>query len=186
MPTLTTVPALETRQLILREIEARDAEAFSGFMMQEAYQRHITMRLSSEAEVKAFVSRAVSRQGDERRNVFHLAAEEKYSEEAIGDGFLILQSPGNVEVGWGVHPALWRMGFGTEIGEALLALAFERFMAKKCWCKVMAGNEASQKLARRLGMKQLQSSSGAQVGSNRHVDVTFYGMSAERYFELPY
>ena len=86
MTLLTRLPAVETHSLILREIESRDADAFCGFMMQDTYQRHIAMRLSNEAEVKAFVNRSVSRQGDERRNVFHLAAEEKLSGEAIGDG----------------------------------------------------------------------------------------------------
>jgi SpoVK/Ycf46/Vps4 family AAA+-type ATPase len=40
----------------------------------------------------------VARQGDDRRNCFHLAAEEKLSGEAIGDGFLILQHPKTVEI----------------------------------------------------------------------------------------
>ena len=79
MTTLTMLPAVETPSLVIREIEMRDVEPFTGFMTQEAYQRHIAMRLASEAEVKAFVTRSVARQGDERRNVFHLAAEEKLS-----------------------------------------------------------------------------------------------------------
>lgn len=186
MTTLATVPAVETRQLILREIELRDAEAFCGFMMQEAYQRHIAMRLSSEAEVKAFVTRSVARQGDDRRNVFHLAAEEKYSGEAIGDGFLIQQKPGTLEVGWGVHPAMWRMGFGGEIGQALLGLAFERLKAQRVWCKVMRANTASAKLAKRIGLKHLQSHSDYPAGGGRTSPVEFYGLSAEQYFDLPY
>jgi RimJ/RimL family protein N-acetyltransferase len=116
MKTLTRLPAIETPSLLLREIELRDAGPFCNFMVQPDYQRHIAMRLSGEAEVKAFVTRAVARQGEERRTVFHLAAEEKLSGEAIGDGFLILQRPKAVEIGWGLHPAMWRMGLGTEIG----------------------------------------------------------------------
>ena len=121
MTLLTRLPAVETQSLMLREIEPRDTEAFCGFMMQDSYQRHIAMRLSSEAEVKAFVNRSVARQGDDRRNVFHLAAEEKMSSEAIGDGFLIVQRPRTLEIGWGLHPAMWRMGLGTEIGCAVWA-----------------------------------------------------------------
>jgi RimJ/RimL family protein N-acetyltransferase len=138
MTTLTTLPAVETRQLILREIEPRDAAAFAGFMTQDAYQRHIAMRLKDEAEVKAFVTRSVARRGDERRNVFHLAAEEKSSGEAVGDGFIIVQRKGLLEVGWGVHPAMWAMGLGSEIGGALLGLGFERLKAERIWCKTMA------------------------------------------------
>jgi hypothetical protein len=57
MNTLTRLPAIETASLLLREIELRDAAPFSNFMMQDTYQRHIAMRLASEAEVKAFVRR---------------------------------------------------------------------------------------------------------------------------------
>ena len=89
-------------------------------MMQPRYQRYTAMRLRNDAEVAAFVLRSVARQGDDRRNVFHLAAEERSSGEAIGDGFLIMQRDRTIEIGWGVHPAMWSCGFGTEIGTALL------------------------------------------------------------------
>ena len=46
---------------------------------------------------------------------------EKSSGEAVGDGFIIVQRKGLAEVGWGVHPAMWSMGLGSEIGRALLA-----------------------------------------------------------------
>ena len=76
MNIIARLPAVETPSLLVREIELRDAGAFCNFMTQDAYQRHIAMRLANEAEVKAFVTRAVTRQSDERRSVFHLAAEE--------------------------------------------------------------------------------------------------------------
>lgn len=186
MKTLTRLPAVETPSLLLREIELRDAAPFSNFMTQDEYQRHIAMRLSSEAEVRSFVTRAVARQGEERRTVFHLAAEEKLSGEAIGDGFLILQRPRAVEIGWGLHPAMWRMGLGTEIGEALLALAFERLNASNVWCKVMNGNDASARLARRIGLRHLRSHPDYPARPGRTGLVEFYAMSAADYFERAY
>lgn len=186
MTTLTIVPAVETPNLILREIELRDVEAFTGFMTQDSYQRHIAMRLANEAEVKAFVMRSVSRQGDERRNVFHLAAEEKVSEEAVGDGFIIRQRPRTLEIGWGVHPAMWQMGLGTEIGRALLGLAFERMKAERVWCKVMTRNTASARIARRIGMKHLQSHPDHPAGGGHQGPVEFYAMSADVYFDMGY
>ena len=64
MTIVTILPAVETPSLILREIEARDWKAFSHFMTQSAYQRHIALRLRNEDEVKNFVTRQVARQGD--------------------------------------------------------------------------------------------------------------------------
>jgi RimJ/RimL family protein N-acetyltransferase len=186
MNTLTRLPAIETPSLILREIELRDAAPFCNFMMQDIYQRHIAMRLSSEQEIRSFVTRAVARQGEERRSVFHLAAEEKLSGEAIGDGFLILQSPKAVEIGWGLHPAMWRMGLGTEIGHALLGLAFERLGAVNVWCKVMSGNDASAGLARRIGLRHLKSHPDYPTRPGSSSLVEFYALSAGDYFERGY
>jgi RimJ/RimL family protein N-acetyltransferase len=186
MTTLTVLPAVETPQLILREIEMRDARAFASFMTQEDYQRHIALRLADEAEVKAFVTRSVARQGDERRNVFHLAAEEKLSGEAVGDGFLILQRPGLIEIGWGVHPAMWSMGLGTEIGRALLGLAFERLKAERAWCKVMSANAASGRIARRIGLRHVQSHRDYPAGAGRFTAVDIFALTTLEYFDLAY
>ena len=186
MNILARLPTVETPSLLLREIELRDATSFCNFMMQETYQRHIALRLASEAEVRAFVTRAVARQSDERRSVFHLAAEEKLSGEAIGDGFLVLQHPKTVEIGWGLHPAMWGMGLGTEIGQALLGIAFEKLRADNVWCKVKGGNEASARLAQRIGMRHLKSHPDYPTMPGRSGTVEFYAMSASDFFELPY
>lgn len=186
MTTLTRLPAVETASLLLREIEPRDASSFCNYMMQESYQRHIAMRLRSEAEVRAFVTRSIARQGDERRNVFHLAAEEKLTGETIGDGFLIMKHPNTVEIGWGLHPAMWRMGLGTEIGQALMGLAVERLKAENVWCKVMGGNAASARLARRIGLRHLTSHADYPTAPGQTGKVAFYALSASEYFEQGY
>ena len=186
MKSLTILPLADTPNLIVREIESYDVKAFAGFMMQARYQRYTAMRLRNDAEVAAFVLRSVARQGDDRRNVFHLAAEERSSGEAIGDGFLIMQRDRTIEIGWGVHPAMWSCGFGTEIGTALLGLSFERLAAKSVWCKVMRANSASAKLASRIGMVHEKRVAGYAVGEGRFEDVDIYAMTSAEYFDLPY
>ncbi len=186
MSTLTTLPTVETPNLLVGEIALHHAKAFSGFMMQARYQRYTAMRLRSEAEVSAFVARSVSRQGDERRNVFHLAAEERSSGEAIGDGFIIAQRGQVFELGWVVHPAIWSCGMGTEIGQALLGLSFERLKAKRVWCKIMSANDASAKLAARIGMKHERPFADYPVGDGRFESVDIYAMTSEEYFDRPY
>ncbi len=186
MATLTSLPAVETTHLILREIEGRDAGPFAGFMTQAAYQRHIAVRLVDAREVKAFVRRSVARQGDGTRNVFHLAAEEKQSGEAVGDGFIIVQTPGVLEIGWGVHPAMWRVGLGTEIGSALLGLGFERLKAERVWCKVMAENSGSMRLARRIGLRHVKSQVDYPAAPGSTAAVEFFALTAAEYFDLAY
>ena len=186
MTIVTIIPAVETRSLVLREIESRDWKAFSHFMTQQAYQRHIAMRLRNEEDVKNFVTRQVARQGDERRHIFHLAAEEKKRTFAVGDGFIILGRGGLAEIGWGVAPDLWGRGFGTEIGRALVGLAFERVGAVRVFAKVMASNAASLKLAERIGFKHERSHPDYPAGQGRFEAVEFFAMTGEDYFNAGY
>ncbi|WP_395687030.1 GNAT family N-acetyltransferase [Aestuariivirga sp.] len=186
MRTATRLPALETPSLILREILPRDSVAFCNFMMQDDYQRFIAMRLASAREVEMFVARAMSRQGDQRRSAFQLAAEEKLSGEAIGDGFLIRSDPRTFEIGWGLHPAMWRMGLGQEIGTALLALAFERLGADRAWCKIMRDNTASTKLAQRLGLHQTRTVADYPASLGHVTSVDIFSIKAAEYFDRAY
>jgi RimJ/RimL family protein N-acetyltransferase len=186
MTILTTLPAVETPSLFLREIAGRDWRAFSTFMTAPSYQRHIALKLRNDAEVKGFVARQVARQGDERRNVFHLAAEDKKTRLAVGDGFIILGRSGLAEIGWGVSPERWRRGLGTEIGRALLGLAFERVSAARVWAKVMASNEPSLKLARRIGLKHERSHPDYPAGHGRFTAIEIFSLRAEDYFDAPY
>ncbi len=186
MTTITRLPALETPQLILREIEVNDWEAFGEYMMLPSYHRFIALRFRTEDEVKAFVNRTVARQGDERRNVFHLAAEGLREGRALGDGFIIVQRKGLVEIGWGVDPEHWGRRIGTEIGRALLALAFERLNAKRVWAKIMTANGASLKVAEHIGMKHAENHPDYPAGSGRFEPVDIFALTAEAYYELPY
>ena len=187
MTTLATLPSVETPQLLLREIETRDAVSFARFMTQPAYQKHIAVRLRNRTEVDAFVRRAVSRKGDGGRCSFHLAAEEKMSGEAIGDGFILLQRPGIAEIGWGVHPAMWAMGIGSEIGRALLGLSFERLDVARVWCKVMAAQcRIIASCPAHRASKHLKSHPDYPAGGGRFEPVEIFQLTAQQYFDEPY
>ncbi len=186
MKTAVIVPTLETPHLLLREFTSGDAEELSAFMTQPRYQRHITHRLRDGAMVQDFVQRQVAAQGDSRRHVYHLAAEEKLSGDVIGEGFVIAHRNGSHELGWGVHPAMWSNGFGTEIGRALLALGFERLKARTMWSKVMAENSASIKLATRIGMTHKESLSAYALGQGKIGPVEVFSIGQSAYFDLPY
>jgi [ribosomal protein S5]-alanine N-acetyltransferase len=186
MTTLKTMTAVETPHLVLREFLHGDVDELAAFLTQPRYQRHIAHRLRDGAMVKDFVRRQLAAQADSRRHVFHLAAEEKLSSDVIGEGFVIAHGDGSHEIGWGVHPAMWAMGLGTEIGQALLAVAFERLKARRVWCKVMVENQASSKLARRIGLALVTAHENHPTGNGRSGPVDVYGLSASDYFDLPY
>ena len=77
MLTAKILPAIETPNLILREIEFADGSDLACFMTQTRYQRHIAHKLKDMDAVKDFVCRQVAVQNDSHRRVYHLAAEEQ-------------------------------------------------------------------------------------------------------------
>ena len=186
MQSVSILTALETPHLLLREIGSGDADQLAAFMTQQRYQRHITHRLRDGAMVKDFVRRQIAAQGDVRRQVFHLAAEEKLSGDVVGEGFILAHNGGGHEIGWGVHPAMWDKGFGSEIVRALLGLGFERIMAKSMWCKVMAENTASTKLASRIGMGHQATHAAYGLGQGKIGPVEIFAIDQTGYFDLPY
>ena len=186
MLTVSVLKSLETPSLVVREMRKADASELACFMTQSRYQRFISHRLKDEAAVREFLLRQVAIQGDFRRHIFHLAAEERFSGEVVGDGFLIVHPDKAVEIGWGLHPALWRAGLGTEIGSALLAMAFERLSAERVWCKVMKPNIASARLAAHIGMTCFDSRTDFPVGHGRLEAVDFFELTVHTYHVRTY
>ena len=186
MLTHSILNAVETPNLILREINAQDSLDLTGFMTQSRYQKYIAHKFKNQDEVAEFVRRQVAVHGDAKRRVFHLAAEERLSAEVVGDGFLINHQDHAMEMGWGLHPALWSVGFGTEIGRALLGLGFEKLMAKTMWCKIMKDNKRSARLASRIGLLHVSTDPAYPVGHGRFEPIDIYRITAEQYFDLPY
>lgn len=186
MPTLIRLPAVETPTLILREIESRDLRGFARYMTRGDYQRYIASRLRNEAEVRGFVSRCILQQRSFSRKVFHVAAESKRTAIAIGDGFVIMSAGRQAELGWGVAPQRWGKGLGTEIARALVALSIERLGAERVWCKVMAPNRSSLRVAEKAGFSRSRTVAAYETGQGQQVDVHVFELTRAGYFESPY
>ncbi len=184
--TKVEIKGVETPGLLIREMQASDARSFVRYMLRDDYQSKIAVRYESAADVQKFVARCLRRQAALTRSVFHLSAEMKASRHVIADGFLIMNRPKTFEIGWGVHPDLWGRGFGTEIGQALVAIAFERLGAETVWAKSFVSNEASLRIIRKVGMSEQRVAENHQVAPGFHTDVAFYSMAAEVYFDAPY
>lgn len=186
MGTKVEIKGIETPGLVIRDMVASDARSFARYMLREEYQATIAVRYQTAADVQKFVARCLRRQAALTRSVFHLSAELKASNQVIGDGFIIMNRPKTFEIGWGVHPELWGRGFGTEIGHALMAIAFEKLGATTVWAKSFVSNAASLRLCDRLGMTQDRVSKNHPVAPGFRTDVSFHSISASDYFDAPY
>jgi RimJ/RimL family protein N-acetyltransferase len=60
--------------------------------------------------------------------------------------------PGEVEIGWHLHPDVWGQGYATEAGRGALELAWQAGLPE-VWAVLYEDNERSAAVARRLGME---------------------------------
>ena len=61
-----------------------------------------------------------------------------------------------------------------------------RLRADSVWCKVMGGNEASSRLASRIGLRHLKTHPDYPAAPGRSCQVDFYAMADSDYFDLAY
>ncbi|MEV4536383.1 GNAT family N-acetyltransferase [Asanoa sp. NPDC049518] len=64
------------------------------------------------------------------------------------------EDPGDVEIGWHLHPDAWGHGYATEAASVVMADAFDRGL-RRVVAVTMPENQASQAVCRRLGMTHL-------------------------------
>ena len=180
------LPHMETRHLWVRELVPSDVHDFAAYMLDPSYQRHLAVRPKSVEDVRGMVLRAIARQDREMRRSYHLAGWSKAVGASIADGFILLDDSASAELGWGVHPSLWGGGIGTELARALVAAAIERLGAERVWCKVMAGNVASLRLAARAGLVLRERVSDYPLGAGKRGPVAIFSLSNSEYHEAAY
>ncbi len=187
MTALTLLPTVSTASLRLREIALSDARGFAKFMTRPEYQQYLAVRYPSEYAVHQFISRAVSRQDRKGRVTWHLAAECRETRSLRGDGFIIFHEKGVAEIGWGIDPAWWNRGLGSELASALAAVAIERLNAHNVWCKVKADNRASLRVAQKCGLHEDRIVGAQPPARTKRSDcIHIFTLSAEDYFDAPY
>ncbi len=96
------------------------------------------------------------------------ALELKSSGEFIGRaGLMFPEGWPDLELGWMLKPDHRHQGYATEAGAAALDFAWQKLGAQRVISLVRPGNEASDRLAERLGGEHIEDMDF--YGSNRHV-----------------
>lgn len=146
---------LQTERLILREVVADDADRFDAYMCEPAYWRDLPIDPPTPRSVAAFIARCVGDRSREPRDSYFLAATDKADGAIVGEAILHIRSERfcQGEIGWGVDPARSGRGLATEIGRAMLELAFAGLDLHRVFAQCRVGNEASRKVMRKLGLR---------------------------------
>jgi ribosomal-protein-alanine N-acetyltransferase len=150
------IDALSTPKLIIRDVRALDAAAFHGYMQHEDYWRDLPLDPPSTASVAGMLARWLKDQTKQPRTSFAMAATDKATGKVIGEAIFHIRSLRwqQGEIGWGLSSDHVGQGLGTEIGRAMLGLAFDKFRLHRVYAQCRVENRASRRIMEKLGMSE--------------------------------
>jgi RimJ/RimL family protein N-acetyltransferase len=155
---------LETERLVIREWDPSDRDAFRHLAQDPVVMRYINDGVPlSEDEIDAALAR-------QRRNAKELgfcmgALVEKASGEVVGvAGLQPLGTTGDLEIGWWLAPRLWGHGYATEAGAAAMQHVLGALGRTRVVAIIDPPNEASKRVATRLGLRLERRTNGVELG----------------------
>ncbi|HCX13999.1 MAG TPA: hypothetical protein DGZ24_01625 [Rhodospirillaceae bacterium] len=152
---LTQLPLpITTRRLFIREYKIEDAAAVFGYVKNPSYWQYQRSNIPTEEQIKTLIEWVVREQNTAPRLSYFLAATRRDTGELVGEAVLKILSPADRqgEIGFGVVPKLWKQGYGTEIGYAIMDMAFGHFKLHRVSGQCSPDNKGSIRVMQKLGM----------------------------------
>ena len=146
---------LETERLLLRELTQEDLPAVCDTLQNDEVRR-VYEHDFTDGEAAAWIDRQRARY--ERYGFGLWAVERRDTGEFLGQTGLTWQETGRgqeIEIGYLFRRSAWHRGYATEAAQGCKRYAFEQLGASRVVAIIRENNHASQKVARRLGMKPI-------------------------------
>lgn len=167
--------SLETERLLIRPwVDPDDRAAFRALTEDPEVMRYVHRgEPYSDAEVDEWFARQ-ARQLREL-DVCMGAMIEKATGKLVGlGGTQPLGTTGDLEIGWWLAREVWGRGYATELGRAAMRHVLETLRRPRVVAIIDPPNEASKRVAARLGMHYVKRTTGAELGHRRPEIVVDY------------
>lgn len=179
------LPNIVTDRLILRKIEEKDLYDMYSYSREEEVSRYLmwSPHLNVE-ETKGHIEYLIREYKKGRCTDWGVAL--KDSDELIGTcGFASLDLRNNRgELGYVLSHRHRKQGYMREAARAVLRTGFERLGLNRIEARILVGNTASERLACDLGMKYEGTLRNALLIKGEYKSFSYYGITAEDYFNL--
>jgi [ribosomal protein S5]-alanine N-acetyltransferase len=158
---------LETDRLLIRPWTPEDRTPFTELMQDTEVTRFVNAgRAYTEKDVDEFLSRQAKQLAE--HDMCMGAVVEKSSNRVIGiAGTQPLGNTGDLEIGWIFSRDVWGKGYATEAGAAAMHHVLETLGRRRVVAIIDPPNEASKRVAARLGMQYEARYTGAQLGHRK-------------------
>ena len=158
---------LETDRLLIRPWTAEDRPTFATLMQDTEVTRYINAGMAyREQDVDEFLARQARQLAE--HDMCMGAVVEKSSGRVVGiAGTQPLGTTGDLEIGWIFSRDVWGRGYATEAGGAAMKHVLETLGRNRVVAIIDPPNEASKRVAARLGMQYEARYSGTQLGHRK-------------------
>lgn len=155
---------LETTRLLIRPWQAEDRAAFVSITSDPEVTRYVHRgEPYTDAEIDSFFTRQVNNLT--AHDLCMGAAIEKESGLIVGiAGVQPLGTTNDLEIGWIFARHTWGRGYATEAGAAAMAHVLETLARPRVVAIIDPPNEASKRVAARLGMQYEARYTGTELG----------------------
>ena len=176
------VPRLETSRLVLREIQAEDAEGLFSVYRDAAVGQYNRWKIMEDVE-EAREKIALFRQHFEEGKRVRWGLVRKEDDVVIGDvAFVSFDARADLaEIGFNLARNHWRKGFMREAVEAVLQHGFTMYGLNRVQAQVVAANIGSTGLLKRMGfVKEGLLREGGNI-RGEYVDLEIWGLLAKEF-----
>lgn len=143
---------LKDEVLTLRRLRRDDLEAFQSYRTDPDIARLQGWSIASDAESLEFLERMHAIAHFVPDQWFQLGVAITRSDHLIGDVGVCLESSGRAQIGYSIHAAHQRRGYGSRAVELAMAYIFAASDAREVVAFADVRNEASWRLLERVGM----------------------------------
>lgn len=144
----------ETGRFVLRDLEVGDIPALNAIECGENVTRYLPFDAQSVDDTREHIEKSIKQQAETPRRFFDLAIVPRGETHLIGRCGLGVARPEHFEAGiwYVVSPEHWGKGVAVEAFSALLPFAFDELKLHRLFADIDPRNEASARVARKLGM----------------------------------
>jgi RimJ/RimL family protein N-acetyltransferase len=172
---------LSTRRIILRPLQAEDAETMFRYRSRPDVSRYQSWLPAEVSEVRAFIEKQSGTVPGTRGTWYSLAITQQENGIMIGDvglHFPEIESP-QLEIGITLSPAFQRRGLAAEALEEVCRFVFSSLGKDRIYASVDPRNKPSIRLLERVGMRKEAFLPGSIVIRGELVDDLVYAVKKE-------
>ncbi|NKE04082.1 GNAT family N-acetyltransferase [Bacillus selenatarsenatis] len=153
---MTGITAVETKRLILRELDEDDFEDIHEFKSDPQVVKYLTWGPNSREQTLQSLRKQIAFQNEENRKLHVLAVEIKGTKKVIGNALFMVRDQDfkTVEIGYFINSNYWKQGYGIEIVKGLLDFGFNTMDVHRIYAVCDAENTGSIKLLSKIGFRQ--------------------------------